>query len=69
MAGMLWTDKETKILKELCKAGKTISDAQKVFPHRTKNSIGSKASAEGLSLAGPEPEIDEEAFKKIMRGR
>jgi len=57
MAGKFWTEKEIKILKELCKARKTMPEAQKVFPHRTKNSINCKANEAGLSLAGPEPEI------------
>lgn len=69
MAGMRWTDKEIKILKTLCKAGKTMPEVQKVFPHRTKNGIHCRASEEGLSLMGLEPEIDEEAFKKIMGGK
>lgn len=68
MAGIPWTDKEIKILKTLCKAGKTISDVQKVFPYRTKNSIDSKASLEGLSLAGLAPEPDMDAYARIIKG-
>lgn len=67
MAGMRWTEKEIKILKALCKAGKTMPEVQKVFPHRTKNGIHCRASEEGLSLMGLEPEPDFAAFERIMK--
>lgn len=65
----IWTEEETSMLLEMAKAGKPISDILKVFPYRTANSIRAVANKHGLtaSYCG-KPEINYEAFKKIMKG-
>jgi hypothetical protein len=65
----IWTEEETSMLLEMAKAGKPIDDILKVFPYRTENSIRSLANKHGISATSyGKPEINYEAFKKIMKG-
>ena len=64
---MKWTDKETVVLKKMCDAGVIIDEILTVFPYRTREQVRHKANSMGLKLVYfIEPEINMEAFKKIM---
>ena len=64
---MKWADGEEEILRKMCDAGVLIDDILTVFPYRTREQIRHKANSMGLKLAyRAEPEIDMDAFKKIM---
>lgn len=63
---MKWSSEEEKILREMAKAGAQIGDVMKVL-NRTRNSIDSKASTLGMSLAGKAPQINMEAFTEFLK--
>ena len=64
---MKWTKKEEDILRKMCEADVIIDEILTVFPYRTRDQIRHKANSMGLKLAyRAEPEIDMDAFKKIM---
>ena len=67
MAGIYWNDREKKVLKEMAESGRNAKDIAKILKSRTTNAIHIKANTMGLSLAGEKPEIDFEAFKKMMQ--
>ena len=66
MNNRFWTDKELEILQSMAENKCTIADACRVLKSRTKNAISQKAANLNLSFAG-EPEIDFEAFKRIIK--
>jgi len=67
---MKWTDEETVVLKKMCDAGVIIDEILTVFPYRTREQIRHKANYMGLKLTyHAEPEIDMEAFNKLMKGK
>jgi|GEM_PF-4043471 len=70
MPGRKWTEKEMEALKALAEKGYTVTEifTSGVF-NRSLNSIMSKAISMGLSLAGPQNDINEEAFLKMMEGK
>lgn len=61
-----WTPEEEDILSKMAKAGCNAFDILKVLKSRSINGITSKASTLGLSLAGGKPDIDMDAFKRLM---
>jgi hypothetical protein len=66
MTSKLWTEKETAILKQMIAAACDAGKITKVLKSRSICAIKHKAEQLGLSLVS-KPEIDFEAFKKIMR--
>lgn len=67
MAGQPWTSDELEILKQMADAGKTSKEISMVLVGRSIMAIESKSSELALSLAGPKPVIDLEAFKRLMQ--
>jgi len=67
MAGKIWADDETDILRQMAAAGKTARQISAVLKSRSIASINDKSCREGISLSRGDPEIDFEAFRKIMR--
>jgi hypothetical protein len=69
MAGILWTEKEIEILKELATAGRDAREISLVLKSRSRAAIHEQASRQGISVgaASQEPEIDFEAFKKMLK--
>ena len=67
MNNRFWTDKEIEILQEMAENKCSLYDACRVLKSRTKNAISQKAADLHLSFTGGEPEIDFEAFKKIIK--
>ena len=66
---MLWTQQEMDILKKLAEQNYPVRKIAKVLKSRTLNAIRNKAEELGLYLGGgPAPEIDLEAFKKLIGG-
>lgn len=64
-----WTEDETAKLRALADAGYTltaIADSG-VFKSRSREGIANHARNIGLSLGGPQPEIDDEKFKQMMK--
>lgn len=61
-----WTTEEEDILSKMAKVGCSAFDVMKVLKSRTINGITSKASTLGLSLSGGKPDIDMDAFKRLM---
>jgi len=68
MAGILWTDREKEILTTIANNGGTFSDATRILG-RSRAGISSQIRGMGLTLSGPAPEINEEAFKQFMERR
>ena len=67
---MKWTKKEEDILRKMCEADVIIDEILTVFPYRTREQIRHKANSMGLKLAyRAEPEIDMDAFNKLMEGK
>lgn len=66
MNNRFWTDREIEILQEMANNKCTIADACRVLKSRTKHAINQKAASLGLVFGG-EPEIDFEAFKRIIK--
>jgi hypothetical protein len=67
MAGRQWTTQEIAILRKMAMAGKTAREISVVLVGRTVMAIESKASEMGLSLAGPGPKINFQAYREIMK--
>jgi hypothetical protein len=62
-----WTSQEKKILVCLAKKGWRAKEIQKILKSRSLNAIKTQADNLRISLAGPKPEIDLEAYKAIMK--
>jgi hypothetical protein len=67
MSGAFWKDQELDILKEMVEAGRSLQEIMSVLKSRTAEGIRNQMDSKGLSFSR-EPEIDMEAFKKIMKG-
>lgn len=65
-----WTPNEEEILRKMAAAKKTIDEIGAVLKSRSRPGIKSKAQNIGIDLlAYQSPEIDEEAFKRLMGGK
>ena len=64
-----WTDKELDVLQKIGDNHGTIRDAMEIFPYRSKESIRNKCFDLRISLSGPRPEINEEAFREFLKSR
>ena len=60
-----WSDQEIEILKKMNAANRTPEDVALVLKSRTPEGIRCKSESLGLKW-GIKPEIDIEAFKKMM---
>jgi hypothetical protein len=60
-----WSDQEIEILKKMNAASKTPDDIARVLKSRTLEGIKHKSDRMGLNWS-IEPDIDFEAFKKMM---
>ena len=69
MAGIPWTDKEKEILTKMSERGLTAKDVALVLKSRSTHGINCQAAIMGLSLCYREVEIDEEAFKRLLKGK
>jgi hypothetical protein len=65
--GPLWTSEEKEVLKKMAEANKTMDEIQSVLVSRPRHGIRNQLKNMGLSI-GPKPEINMEAFKKLMKG-
>jgi len=62
-----WTDEERDILRQMAGAGKRAREIGLVLKSRTEAAVVTQAQSLGLSLGGEKPEVDFEAFKRIMQ--
>lgn len=62
-----WTDQEAEIFKKMLEAHKTPEEVAQVFKSRSADGIRNKAQKMGLKW-GYEPELDMDAFHKLMKG-
>jgi hypothetical protein len=69
MSAIAWTPKEEKMLKEIVNRGYTTKEAKLVFVSRSEDSIYRKARRMGMHLRFTTSEIDEAAFKKLIKER
>jgi len=67
MAGKVWTEKEEKVLRDLAGLGYSIDEIRIVLKSRSRDAIFSKATSLRISLSGPEPQIDMDEFKRLMK--
>ena len=58
---------EDKIIREMAAAGKTPAQIAQVLTTRTKDSITTHCYRRGIELTVYKPEIDFDAFKRIMK--
>lgn len=65
---IIWSAKEVQILKQMLDAGITPETIALVLKTRTVTSIRNKVAREGWKIA-PEPELDMDAFNKLMKGK
>lgn len=66
--GPHWSDTEIEILKKLATAKKTAKEISLVLKSRTVQGIKCKAEELNINVSGtPEPEIDFEAFQRIIQ--
>lgn len=67
---IIWSDEEVKILREMSEAGFTCDEISVVLKSRNSDSIRSKALRMGITVPrNGYPEIDVEAFKRLMKGK
>ena len=64
-----WTEQEVQVLRDLAAARLGFDEMQKVLKSRTRHAIKNKCADEKISVFGAGPEIDLDAFKKLMKGR
>lgn len=64
--GVLWIEKEEKILRDMATTGKTPKQISQVLKSRTPHGIKLKAVKMDISFA-VEPEIDLDAFARLMK--
>jgi hypothetical protein len=62
-----WNEKEVKILKELCGKGISAREIAEVLKDRTMDSIVAKMRKVGISCIAPEPSIDYDKLRKLMK--
>ena len=67
MAGRAWSKQEEEILRDLAKAGHGARKIMTVLKSRTVHAVQQKADAMDVRLGSPEPEIDFDAFKNLMK--
>ena len=65
----LWHEKEIAALKALSEHGATLEEAAAIIVCRSRDAIRRKATERNLPLKGVDPEINEEALKKFLKGR
>ena len=63
-----WTEQEMEILQAMAKKGFKVNDIKKVLIGRTVEAIQIKAGSLGHSLNGSPPEIDMDAYARMMKG-
>jgi hypothetical protein len=63
-----WTPQEEEILIAMVKGERTAEEIGKILKSRSIDAIRNKVYGKGLEFIGQSPEIDMEAFKKIMKG-
>lgn len=64
---MPYTEREIEIIREMAEAGKTPDDVLAVLKSRTIEGLKAISRREGIKFKLFQPEIDEAAFKKLMR--
>ncbi len=64
-----WLPEETKVLQEMVTAGKDEREISKVLKSRTPKAIQDRCDHLGLTLHRNAPEIDMDAFKRLMGRR
>jgi hypothetical protein len=67
MGAPLWTNQEKEVLRKMAEANKTMDEIQSVLVSRPRHGIENQVKIMGLSI-GKKPEINMEAFKKLMKG-
>jgi hypothetical protein len=65
--GLPWTNEEIRILREMAEARKSPKQIVAVLRSRTEHAIVYKAKEMGIAFRCYEPEIDLDAFNRLMK--
>jgi len=68
MAGIPWTEKEDDVLRSLAESGCKVGEISLVLKSRSVDALTKRASVKGFSMAGAKPEIDMDAYAKLIKG-